>query len=594
LAEQIRRLPVTTDGTRIRTTLLKRFLRMYPESEPYEIAGYADIAHGIVPLIPFTGSGDRARAELLRSALPLLKDPDFWVRNRALNLIDDLLSRLPRQSHVRLAFPAIAALLEDGDHGTSINAGRLLQRLLPHVPSAQFALEVLHSHRRAIAQRRPIPNPSGSARALFESLHDLAERGDSSGLVRGSWMSKSRDASARLLGRLWFRSLVVPGIELPALPGLVFIYFGLVSLAAPALTPWLAPVLAGVMFSVFHGVPGDDQTWKAAGARAVAATAISGAALFTALGISGLSGLGTAFLVAYVLHGVWNAVAPRAWRLTLGDKGEAKRDDAAQARAAALVLDALAVLDSERPDAAAFADRLNRLAAETDLNQDVSSVAGRMAALTRSGLLDGDALAVELSAGASARGGALTLSEAREAVQGFAFQGAAATDIEDALRDSSISDSAADIAVVPSTLSIDAELRLLTVLAARQSKRAGRGEAIALAGTDAQAARLRGLGVSGVRVIAAPLVLGGGRSTVDLARVATLLGEHAVDLNNFSNVNVIAPAGHTLLVDGLSPDLPWVRRAVLLLIDDLLQAVSTTLPSLYQLERAARIVASQA
>ena len=596
LAERVRNLPMNTAGTDIKADVLTSIISLFPDSEPYEIAEFADVAHSVIPLIPFTPAGDEARLDLIDAAIPLLENADFWVRGRALTLINELLGLSPSQEAVRFAFPAIAAMLVDSDHGNAIHAARIVQELLPNVPSADFAVRILQRHRAGIATRRSIPDPTGGARALFSTLTDIADRGDFTGIERASWMSKSRDAANKLVGRPWFRSLVVPGIELPGLPGFVFIYFGLVSLAAPALAPWLAPVLAGAMFAVLHGAPGDMQTWKTFGARTAAATVISGAALATTLSISGLTGLGAAFLVAYVLHGLWNAYAPRAWRLTLGGASAKDENVPAERAAASLVLDALDVLSNDRPDTRGFALTLDRLAAEAAVNQDISSVEGRLAVLRRSGLLDGGRVAAEMSAASAARGRVLTLNQARAALQDFAFHGAATRDIEDALRDSTAVDNVADVVVAPPTLSVDAERRLMTVLSARQTRRDGRGEAVVMASDPAQAARLRAQGAAGVSVIMGTRVLGDdlGHATVDVARVTRLLADNAVDLNNFSNVNLIAPAGHTLLVDGLSPDLPWVRRAAIVMIDDLLQSVSTTMPTLYQLERAARTVASQA
>ena len=113
---------------------------------------------------------------------------------------------------------------------------------------------------------------------------------------------------------------------------------------------------------------------------------------------------------------------------------------------------------------------------------------------------------------------------------------------------------------------------------------------------EPSARRLRALGIPGVSVVVAPGVLGRDASgaTVDLAQAIRAVEKRHVKINEFSTVAVIAPAGRTIRVDGLSPDLPWVRRAAILLIDDLLRTTPAPLPALYRIERAARTVDSQA
>lgn len=271
-------------------------------------------------------------------------------------------------------------------------------------------------------------------------------------------------------------------------------------------------------------------------------------------------------------------------------------DPLSEKRAASVVLGAVDALLEPHPDAPAFATRLIDLTRDAGLNLDVSAVEGRMTLVSTAGLLDETSLAADIQELATARGGRLALPQARRLLQRLLFDGAVGADLSGVLQETNAADHAADIAILPPSLSADQERRLVTILGKRAGRRHGDGFSALLVADETSAGRLRALGVAGVSIIVAPGVLGrdAAGATVELAQAIHAVEQRHVKLADFSTVSLITPAGHTILVDGLSPDLPWVRRAAILLIDDLLRTTAAPVPMLYRIERAARTVDSQA
>lgn len=263
-------------------------------------------------------------------------------------------------------------------------------------------------------------------------------------------------------------------------------------------------------------------------------------------------------------------------------------------RVAAAVADGMAQLSSPSFDRAAFSASLDAVAGDFPGAFELGRLDGSLSAISgASPFMDEDAYAAALARELLSRGLPTDAGSIRAGLQALSAN-EPSRDIAEALSRTDLFENQGNVAVFPPGLAPADESRLADLLLRRAAM--FRHAAIFVASDAAQAGRLKDRAGERAAVVVGTGVLGerAGRGTVEMAVLVGLLASNGIDLATFSGVRFIAPAGRTVVMEGVGEDLPWLRQAALILIDDVLRSAEASMPALNAIERVARLVAEQA